>query len=185
MIDEVISDADERMDKSVKALQTQFSSLRSGRANPSFLDGVELDYFGAQTPLKHMSSITIEQGRTFVIKPFDSATLGAIEKAIYASDLGLAPNNNGEVIRLELPPLTEENRRDLIKQAHALAETAKVGIRNIRRDAIHFIRDIVKDKEASQDEGHDGEDMAQEITDKHVKEVDVQLEIKEKDLLEI
>ena len=185
MIDEVISEASERMDKSVQSLQTQFSSLRSGRAHPSFLDGVELDYFGAQTPLKHMSSITIEGGRTFVIKPFDSATLGAVEKAIYAADLGLTPNNNGEVIRLELPPLTEQNRRDLIKQAHTMAEAAKVGIRNIRRDAISDIREIVKEKLASEDEGHDGEAKAQEVTDKHTKSVDEHLANKEKDLMVI
>ena len=185
MIDEVLSEASDRMDKSVKALQSQFSSLRSGRAHPSLLDGVELDYFGAQTPLKHMSSISIEGGRTFVIKPFDSATLGAIEKAIFASDLGITPNNNGEVIRLELPPLTEENRRDLIKQAHTMAESAKVGIRNIRRDAISDIREIVKEKLASEDEGHDGEGDVQVITDKHIKNVDEHLATKEEDLLVI
>ena len=118
MIDEILSDADARMDKSVKALVSQFAGLRSGRAHPAFLDSIEIDYFGAQTPMKHVAAISIEGGRTFVVKPFDSGILKALEKAIYASDIGLTPNNNGEVIRLELPPLTEENRRDLIKQAH-------------------------------------------------------------------
>lgn len=183
MIDEIISDADDRMDKSVKALASQFAGIRSGRAHPAFLDPIEIDYFGAQTPLKHVAAISIEAGRTFVIKPFDSSILKALEKAIYASDLGLTPNNNGEVIRLELPPLTEENRRDLIKQAHAVAETARVAVRNIRRDAIHDIREVVKEKMATQDEGHDGENEAQKITDRHVALVDQQLAEKETDLL--
>ena len=184
MIDEILSDADERMDKSVKALEGQFAAIRSGRAHPSFLNPVELDYYGSQTPLKHVAAISVEAGRTFVIKPFDAGILKDLEKAIYAADLGLTPNNNGEVIRLELPPLTEENRRDLIKQAHAVAETARVAVRNIRRDAIHDIRESVKEKLASEDEGHDGEDDAQQLTDKHIEQVDGYLAEKEKDLLD-
>ena len=184
MIDEILSDADERMDKSVKALVGQFAAIRSGRAHPSFLDPVELDYYGAQTPMKHVAAISVEGGRTFVIKPFDAGILKALEKAIYAADLGLTPNNNGEVIRLELPPLTEENRRDLIKQAHAVAETARVAVRNIRRDAIHDIRESVKEKLATQDEGHDGEDEAQQLTDRHIELVDKHLADKETDLME-
>lgn len=183
MIDEILSDADERMDKSVKALEGQFSAIRSGRAHPSYLDPIEIDYYGATTPMKHVASISIEGGRTFIVKPFDAGTLKALEKAIYASDLGLTPNNNGEVIRLELPPLTEENRRDLIKQAHAVAETAKVAVRNIRRDAISDIRESVKEKLATQDEGHDGEDEAQKITNQHVESIDQHLAAKEHDLL--
>lgn len=184
MIDEILLDADDRMDKSIKALIVQFSKIRSGRANPAFLDPIEIDYFGAQTPMKHVASINVEGGRTFVIKPFDTNILKTLEKAIYSSDIGLTPNNNGEVIRLELPPLTEENRRDLIKQAHSVAETAKVAVRNIRRDAIHDIRETVKEKMATQDEGHDGEDEAQKLTDSHIAQVDKHLEEKEADLLE-
>ena len=183
MIDEILIDADDRMDKSVKALVTQFAGIRSGRAHPSFLDPIEIDYFGANTPMKHLAAISVEGGRTFVIKPFDSNVLKSLEKAIYASDLGLTPNNNGEVIRLELPPLTEENRKDLIKQAHAVAETAKVAVRNIRRDAIHDIRETVKEKIATSDEGHEGEEEAQKLTDKHVAQVDKHLADKEEDLL--
>lgn len=183
MIDDILSDANDRMEKSIAAMTSQFAAIRTGRANPAFLDPVEVDYYGAQTPLKHMSSIAIEDGRTFVVKPYDAAMLAAVEKAIYASDIGLTPNNNGEVIRLELPPLTEENRKDLIKHAHTVAETAKVAIRNIRRDAIHDIREAVKEKLTSQDEGHSGEERAQKITDDHTTVVDKQLETKEKDLL--
>ncbi len=183
MIDEILSDANERMDKSVKALVVQFASIRSGRAHPSFLDPIEIDYYGAPTPMKHVAAISVEGGRTFVIKPFDAGVLKALEKAIYASDLGLTPNNNGEVIRLELPPLTEENRRVLIKQAHSVAETARVAVRNIRRDAIHDIRESVKEKLATQDEGHDGENEAQEITNRHIERVDKYLATKESDLM--
>lgn len=176
-------DADDRMDKSIKSLIGEFSKIRSGRAHPSFLDPIEIDYFGAQTPMKHLASITIESGRTFVIKPFDANVLKQLERAIYASDIGLTPNNNGEVIRLELPPLTEENRKDLIKQAHSVAEMAKVAVRNIRRDAISDIRETVKEKMATSDEGHEGEDEAQKLTDKHVAEVDKHLAEKETDLM--
>lgn len=183
MIDEILSEANGRMEKSITAMVSQFAGLRSGRAHPAFLDPVEIDYYGAQTPLKHIASIAIEGGRTFVIKPFDTNMLRAMEKAIFAADLGLTPNNNGEVIRLELPPLTEENRRTLIKQAHSLAETAKVAIRNIRRDAISDIRETVKEKMSSEDEGHAGEDRAQKITDDHVAQVEKHLADKEKDLL--
>ena len=183
MIDEILNDASDRMDKTVKALVGQFASLRSGRANSSYLDPIEIDYFGTQTPMKHIASIAIEGGRTFVIRPFDTASLKALEKAIYASDLGLTPNNNGEVIRLELPPLTEDNRKDLIKQSHVIAESVRVAIRNIRRDAIHDIRETVKEKIATSDEGHEGEANAQKITDQHTALVDKQLSEKETDLM--
>ena len=184
MIDEILLDADDRMDKSIKSLIAQFSKIRSGRAHPSFLDSIEIDYFGAKTPMKHLASITVEGGRTFVIKPFDGNILKTLERAIYASDVGLTPNNNGEVIRLELPPLTEENRKDLIKQAHAVAEMAKVAVRNIRRDAIHDIRETVKEKISTPDEGHEGEDETQKLTDTHIALVDKHLAEKEADLIE-
>ena len=185
MIDEVLEDADDRMRKSVESLHIAFSKIRSGRPNPALLDHVELEYFGSSTPLKHVSSISVEEGRSLVIKPFEKNTLGDIEKAIFASDLGLTPANNGEVIRLQLPPLTEENRRDLTKHARHEAEIARVAIRNIRRDAIHDIREIVKEKLASEDEGHSGEEKAQTLTDGRVKEIDKVLEAKEEELLTI
>lgn len=185
MIDEVLEDADDRMHKSVESLHIAFSKIRSGRPNPALLDHVELEYFGSPTPLKHVSSISVEEGRSLVIKPFEKNTLGDIEKAIFASDLGLTPANNGEVVRLQLPPLTEENRRDLIKQARHEAEVARVAIRNIRRDAIHDIREIVKEKLASEDEGHSGEEKAQSLTDERVDEIEKILGAKEEDLLTI
>ena len=185
MIDEVLEDADERMHKSVDSLHVAFSKIRSGRANPALLDHVEIEYFGSPTPLKHVSSISVEEGRSLVIKPFEKNALRDIEKAIFASDLGLTPANNGEVIRLQLPPLTEENRRDLSKHARHEAEVARVAVRNIRRDAIHDIREIVKEKLASEDEGHTGETEVQTLTDERVGEIDKILATKEEDLLTI
>ena len=185
MIDEILEDADERMHKSVNALHVAFSKIRSGRANPALLDHVEMEYFGTSTPLKHVSSISVEEGRSLVIKPFEKSALGVIEKAIFASDLGLTPANNGEVIRLQLPPLTEENRRDLTKQARHEAESARVAVRNIRRVAIHDIREIVKEKMTSEDDGYTGESEVQTLTDDRIGEIEKILAAKEADLLTI
>lgn len=184
MIDEIKEDADDRMGKSIAALHAAFARIRTGRANPALLDEISIDYYGADTPVKQVASISVEEGRTLVISPWEKANIGKIEKSIIASDLGLTPSNNGDVIRLALPPLTEENRRDLIRQARAEAEHTRVAVRNVRRDAIHDIRELVKEKMASEDEGHQGEDELQEITDKRVAEADSVLADKEKDLLD-
>ena len=184
MIDEIKDDADVRMGKSIAALHVAFARIRTGRANPALLDEVNIDYYGSVTPVKQVATIAVEEGRTLVITPWEKSNLPKIEKSIIASDLGLTPSNNGEVIRLPLPPLTEENRRDLIKHARAEAEHTKVAVRNIRRDAIHDVRELVKEKMASEDEGHQAEAELQDITNRRVDEVDATLEIKEKDLLD-
>lgn len=184
MIDEIQEDATTRMGKSCDSLMDAFARIRTGRAHPSLLDTVTLTYYGAPTPIKQLASITVEEGRTLVVSPWEKSQLGDIEKAILASNIGLTPNNNGEVIRLPLPPLTEENRRELVKLARSEAENAKIAIRNIRRDGIADIRELVKEKLATEDEGHQAEVAVQAITDDNVKRVEVLLDEKVKDLLE-
>ena len=185
LIDEIKSDADERMAKSLGALQEAFARIRTGRAHPSLLNGVTVDYYGTETPINQVATVTVEEGRTLLISPWEKKMLPAIEKAILKSDLGLTPAATGDVIRLPLPPLTEENRRDLMRQARQQAESARVAVRNIRRDAIHDVRDFLKEKEFTQDDAHKAEEDLQKVTDKRVKEVDDALERKEADLREI
>jgi ribosome recycling factor len=185
MIDEIQADANQRMGKSVESLQTAFARIRTGRANPSLLDGIEVPYYGADTPLNQVASVSVEDARTLVISPWEKKLIPDIEKAILKSDLGLTPNSTSELIRLPLPALTEENRRDLAKQARHEAENARVAIRNIRRDAIGHVRDLVKDKEVAEDEAHRAEEAIQKLTDKRIGEVDKALEAKEADLMAI
>lgn len=152
MINDVIKDAKERMNKSVEALKTQMSKVRTGRAHPSLLDGIKVSYYGADTPLKQLANITTEDSRTLAITVFDKSTTGAIEKAIMTSDLGLNPASAGTVIRVPLPPLTEERRRDLVKVVRAEAEQGRVAVRNIRRDANGDIKELLKEKEITEDD---------------------------------
>jgi len=184
MIDEIQDDASTRMDKSCDALSDAFARIRTGRANPALLDTVTLAYYGAPTPIKQLASITVEEGRTLVVSPWEKPLINDIEKAILASNIGLTPNNNGEVIRLPLPPLTEENRKELVKHARSEAENARIAIRNIRRDAIADVRELVKEKLATEDEGHHAEVAVQAITDDKINNVEALLEEKVKDLLE-
>ncbi|MCY3542203.1 MAG: ribosome recycling factor [Gammaproteobacteria bacterium] len=184
MIDEIQDDASTRMGKSCDALTEAFARIRTGRANPALLDTVTLPYYGAPTPIKQLASITVEEGRTLVVSPWEKPLINDIEKAILASNIGLTPNNNGEVIRLPLPPLTEENRKELVKQARSEAENARIAIRNIRRDAIADVRELVKEKLATEDEGHHAEVAIQAITDDKINKVEALLEEKVKDLLE-
>lgn len=184
MIDEIKDDAGTRMDKSLNALNAAFARIRTGRANPALLDTVSVEYFGTKVPVKQVASITVEEGRTLVVSPWEKSTLVDIERAIQGSDLGLTPTSNGEVIRLPLPPLTEENRRDLIRHARSEAEHARVAVRNIRRDAIHDVRELMNEKLATEDEAHQAERELQDITDNKVKSIDNELAIKEKDLLD-
>lgn len=185
MIEEIRADADERMGKSVDSLHTAFARIRTGRANPSLLDGIEVPYYGSDTPLNQVASVTVEDARTLVISPWEKKLVPDIEKAILKSDLGLTPNSTSELIRVPLPALTEENRRDLAKQARHEAENARIAIRNIRRDAISDIRELVKEKEVAEDEAHRGEEAIQKLTDKRIGEVDKALEAKEADLMAI
>ncbi len=185
MLDEFTQDAAERMGKSLVALGAAFSRIRTGRANPAILDGVDVDYYGTPTPLRQVATITVEEARSLLISPWEKRMAPVIEKAILRSDLGLTPSSNGDVIRLPMPPLTEENRRDLARVARQDAESARVAIRNIRRDVIADVRELVRDKETTEDDGRRAEDDIQKITDSHVGRVDRALAEKESDLLEI
>ena len=185
MIDEIQQDADERMGKSLEVLASHFARIRTGRANPSLLDGIEVDYYGNPTPLNQVASINVEDARTLVISPWEKNMIPELEKAILKSDIGITPASTSELIRVPLPALTEENRKDLARQAKQEAENARVAIRNIRRDAIADIRELVKEKEAAEDEAHRAEEDIQKLTDRRVAEVDAALAAKEADLMEV
>lgn len=185
MIDEIVEDANERMGKSLDSLQQAFAKIRTGRANPSLLDGISLEYYGSPTPLNQVASITVEDARTLAVSPWEKPLVPEIEKAILKSDIGITPVSSGDIIRVPLPPLTEENRRDLARMAKQEAENGRIAIRNIRRDAIADIRELVKEKEATEDEARKAEDRIQSVTDARVGEVDEALAAKEADLMEI
>lgn len=185
MINEIQKSAQERMQKSVAALGSQLSKIRTGRAHPALLDGITVSYYGADTPLNQVANVTIEDSRTLAISVFDKSLAQAVEKAIMTSDLGLNPASAGTVIRVPLPPLTEERRKDLIKIVRAEVESGRVAVRNIRRDANGDIKGLLKDKDISEDEAHQAEDAIQKLTDKYIKEMDSQLAAKEEELMEI
>jgi ribosome recycling factor len=185
VIEAIKQDADTRMGKSAEALRHAFARIRTGRASPSLLDGIQVPYYGTDTPLNQVASVTVEDARTLMISPWEKPLIPEIEKAILRSDLGLTPSTTGEVIRLPLPALTEETRKDLTRQARHEAENARVAVRNIRRDAIHEVRELVKEKEASADDAHRAEDDIQKLTDRRIGEIDHVLGEKEADLLEI
>lgn len=185
MIDEMQKRTAERMGKSIEALKHELAKIRTGRAHPSLLDHVQVSYYGNNVPLSQTANITVEDSRTLAVAPWERNMIQAIEKAIMSSDLGLNPNTTGTVIRVPMPPLTEERRRDLIKVVRHEAENSKVAIRNIRRDANTDLKNAIKDKIISEDEERRGQDLVQKLTDQYVKEVDALLEIKEKDLLAI
>ena len=172
------------MEKSLDALRTAFARIRTGRANPSILDGVSVDYYGNQTPINQVATITVEEARSLLISPWEKKMVPEVERAILKSDLNLTPMSTGDAIRLPMPPLTEENRRDLIKVARQEAENGRVSIRNIRREAIADIRELVKEKEATEDDGRRGEDAMQKLTDDFVARADASLEAKETDLMD-
>ncbi|MEP5765337.1 MAG: ribosome recycling factor [Halieaceae bacterium] len=185
MIDDIKSEAQERMGKSLEALSHNFNKIRTGRAHPSLLDGIKLDYYGASTPLNQMANISVEDARTLTLTAWDKSVVPDIEKAILKSDLGLNPSTAGEVIRIPMPALTEETRKGFIRQAKAEAESARVSVRNARRDAISMLKDLLKEKDISEDEEHRAEDDVQKLTDKYVADVEKMLADKEADLLEI
>jgi ribosome recycling factor len=185
MIDDIQSDAEERMEKSLEALGQNFNKIRTGRAHPSILDGIRIDYYGAETPLKQMASINVEDARTLAVSVFDKSITPDVEKAIMKSDLGLNPSTAGDVIRIPMPMLTEETRKGYIKQARAEAESARVSIRSARRDANGMLKELVKEKEISEDDERRGQDQIQKLTDAFVAKVDAALSAKEADLMEI
>ena len=183
MIDETIADAAERMQKSIASLDEAFKRIRTGRAHPDILDSVQVSYYGSDTPLSQLANVTVEEGRSLIISPWEKPMIGEIEKAIMKSDLGLNPSNNGDTIRVPMPPLTEETRKEYTKQAKAEAENARIAIRNIRRDANSDFKELEKEKEISEDEQHRAEDQVQKITDKHIATIESSFQAKEADLL--
>ena len=185
MIDDIKQDANVRMGKSLEALSHAFSRIRTGRANPAILEGIEVQYYGTDTPLNQVASISVEDARTLLISPWEKNLLPEIEKAILKSALGITPATGPGVIRIPLPPLSEENRRDLAKQAKQEAEQARVAVRNIRRDAIGDIRELVKEKEIAEDDARRGEEEIQKLTDRRIAEIDHALAEKEADVLKI
>lgn len=184
-MDTILKEVSEKMDKSLSALRNAFNKIRTGRANPSILDDVKVDYYGNMTPINQTSNITIEEGRSLVISPWDKSLLPEIEKAILNSDLGLNPNSSSDLIRVTMPALTEETRQNYIKQARSEAENSRVSIRNIRRDANQTVKDKQQASEISEDELRRIEDLIQKETDKFISIVDSDLKNKESDLLEI
>ncbi len=185
MINDVTKDAEGRMAKSVEALRLELVKIRTGRAHPSLLDHIRVNYYGNEVPIKQVANVTAEDARTLAVAPWEKSMISAVEKAILQSDLGLNPNTAGNVIRVPIPPLTEERRRDLIKVARAEAEQGRVAIRNIRREANNEFKEMIKEKMISEDDERRGQELVQKLTDKYVKEVDLVLEEKEKDLMAI
>lgn len=182
---EVFDFTNEKMEKSINALHNEFTTMRVGRASAAVLDKIQVDYYGTPTPIQQMAAISVSEGRILIIQPWDATTIQPIEKAIQASDLGINPMNDGKVIRLTFPPLTEEKRKMLAKDVSKFAEEAKVSIRSIRRDAIEKLKKMKKDSVITEDDLHDGEDKIQKITDKFIKEADELSASKEKDIMEI
>lgn len=185
MIDEIIKDAEVRMGKSIDSLHTEFAKIRTGRAHPSLLDQIHVNYYGAETPVNQVANVTVEDSRTLVVTPWEKDMVAKVEKAIMASDLGLNPATAGTVIRIPMPPLTEERRRDLVKVVRHEAEQARVAIRNIRRDANSDFKDLLKEKEISEDEERRAEDRIQKLTDTYVGKIDTVLAGKETELMEV
>jgi ribosome recycling factor len=185
MLNDIKADASQRMQKCIASFQADMKKLRTGRAHPSLIEGLKVDAYGSDMPLNQVANISVEEGRTLVVTPWDRGMVQAIEKAIHKSDLHLTPNTAGTVIRIPLPPLTEERRRDILKVVRGDAENAKISVRNVRRDAIAEIKEALKEKLISQDEERKGADDIQKLTDKAVADIDQLLAGKEKEILQV
>ena len=185
MIDDIIKDARIRMGKSVEALKHELAKIRTGRAHTSLLDHITVEYYGAEVPLSQTAKVSVEDARTLTVTPWEKPMVQVVEKAILNSDLGLNPSTAGEVIRIPMPPLTEERRKDLVKVVRHETENGRVAIRNIRRDANHHLKELLKEKEISEDEDRRAEDAVQKLTDEFVAEMDTLLHTKEQELLEV
>ncbi|OIJ09934.1 ribosome recycling factor [Anaerobacillus arseniciselenatis] len=185
MSKEVLKSAEEKMNKAIEALRRELSTLRAGRANPSILDKVQVEYYGVPTPLNQVASVTVPEARLLLIQPYDKTALNDIDRAIQKSDLGLSPSNDGSVIRITIPPLTEERRRDLVKLVKKYAEEAKVAIRNIRRDANDELKKIQKDGEITEDELRRSTDDVQKLTDNEIAKIDEVANNKEQEIMEV
>ena len=189
MIDDVLKDflddAKDRMHKSVEATRSEFATVRTGRASPHLLDRIEVDYYGARTPLRQLAQVSASEARLLTITPYDRNSIKAIEKAILESDVGLTPSNDGQLIRLQIPDLTEERRKELVKVVHGIAEQGRVSVRNVRRDVMHDLRELKKEGEVGSDDEHRAEDALQKLTNAHVGEIDTALAGKEEEILEV
>jgi ribosome recycling factor len=185
MIDEFIADAVRRMDKSVETTQQEFNGVRTGRASAALLDRINVDYYGQATPLKQLATINAPEPRLLTVQPFDPTSLKGIEKAIMESDLGLQPSNDGKVIRLPIPQLTEERRKELVKVVRHLAEEGRVAVRNVRRDVMHHLKELVDSGQVGADEEHRAEDRVQKLTDEHTHKIDEVLKRKEAEIMEV
>jgi len=185
MLEEIKQETLERMEKSISSLESSLQKIRTGRANPSLLDAIQIDYYGNMTPLSQVSNISVQDAKTLLISPWEKNLVPDIEKAIQSSDLGINPATSGDVIRVILPDLTEETRRDLIKIAKSEAENSKIALRNQRRDANGLLKEYLKEKEISEDDERRGQEIIQNLTDDFISRVEQLLELKEKDLLEI
>ncbi|MCK8600670.1 ribosome recycling factor [Syntrophobacteraceae bacterium DRH4] len=185
MLNDVYEDARDRMQKALESLERDYKRLRTGRASVALVDGIRVEYYGTSTPLNQLATLTIPEPRTIMIQPWDTTIVGEVEKAILKSELGLTPMNDGKIIRINVPPLTEERRRDLVKIIKKMAEEAKVAVRNIRRDANEMIKDLKKEKEISEDDQFRAQDEIQKITDTFIGNIDAAYNNKETEVLEI
>ncbi len=184
-MESIKADAKDRMDKSIESLKNDFNTIRTGRASSSLFDKIKVEYYGTPTPLNQVATISVPEARLVVIQPWDPTVLNEIEKAIQKSELSLNPSNDGKVIRINIPPLTEERRKEYVKMAKNMAEQARVAVRNIRRDANDSIKKKEKDSDITEDQSKKGHDDIQEMTDKHIEKIDAILEEKEKEIMEI
>ena len=185
IVKDLLDDAALRMQKSVEATSHEFSTVRTGRASPHLLDRIQVDYYGAQTPLKQMANISTPEARLLSITPYDKTSIKSIEKAILESDVGLTPNNDGNLIRLQIPEMTEDRRRDMVKVVNGVAEEGRVAVRNVRRDVMHDLRELKKEGEAGEDDERRAESALQKQTDEAIAEIDGLLKGKEEEILEV
>src|SRR5512132_1648905 len=185
IVDELLADAEERMQKSVEATRNELATVRTGRASPHLLDRLSIDYYGAQTPLQQLAQVAATDARMLTVTPYDKSSIGTIEKAVMESDLGLTPNNDGSIIRLQIPELTEERRKELVKVVHGICEKGRVAVRNHRRDIMHDLRELKGEGEVGSDDEHRAEQELQKLTDEKVSELDALLKNKEAEILEV
>ncbi len=185
IVKDLLDDAGERMTKTVDATKHEFGTVRTGRASPALLDRVQVDYYGAVTPLKQLAQIAASEARLLTVTPYDKSSIRAIEKAIIESDIGLTPSNDGNVVRLQIPEMTEERRREMVKVAHRIAEDGRVAVRNVRRDVMHDLRELKGEGELGSDEEHRAEAELQKLTDARVGEIDSTLSAKEQEILAV
>lgn len=185
MIDDLLEDAADRMKKSVDSTRGEFASVRTGRATPHLLDRIVVDYYGAETPLDQLANVAATEARLLTVTPYDKSAIAMIEKSILDSDIGLTPNNDGNVIRLAIPEMTEERRQDLVKVLHGIAEEGRIAVRNVRRDVMADLRELKKEGEAGADDEHRAENRLQELTDGAIEEIDSMLRGKEEEILEV